>query len=455
MDKDIGLVEQEQLSMDEELFEAEVKPSYWVNQSTSLINMAQNLNVTERRIIYTLIALVQPDDKDFKSYLLRIKDLADLIGYKGKSIYSQVEKAIDGIMNKQIVIYSTDGKQRIVDKIQWVQQATYMQGQGLVKIRLSDALARYLLNLEFYTKYRLINVLKLNSEYSWRIYELLKEYEWKNRPIEQHTKTGIKKWKSYRIMKVSEIRNILGIPDETLKEMSNFKAVVLNKAKKELKEKTDIEFDYETYKKNGRNIDQFIFYINRNNQHNERLEIESIKQDMQSILFLLIRHGVRRDYAVALAETFTYEYLDANIRYALQQNLYNVKNTAGYLVKAIEENYANYEGLKEKSDEVRPLFNVIITQVDHRLSELTNNNNQELIHTLKRFENFLLQNPDQTDLKELVEERKQAIIQHITDIQNARKSSKYPPLLLEDITHPTIHEIFKEWKTEEYEQLPY
>src|SRR4051812_41662999 len=100
-----AMVSQKQLSM-EELFEADIKPTHWVNQSNSLINMAQDLNVTERRIIYTIIALVQPDDKDFKTYAIRIKDIADLIGYKGNSIYEQVEKAIDGIMKKQITIFS-------------------------------------------------------------------------------------------------------------------------------------------------------------------------------------------------------------------------------------------------------------------------------------------------------------------------------------------------------------
>ncbi|NRD81070.1 replication initiation protein [Bacillus sp. BRMEA1] len=316
MVNDVAVAEK-QLSWEEQLFEAAPKGHYYVNQAPSLINMAQNLSLIERRVIYPVIALVQPDDTDFKTYVLRIKDLADLIGYKGKNIYQQVEKAIDGIMKKQIVIYSTDGKQKIVDKIQWVERARYMHGEGVVHIQLSRTLSRYLLNLEHYVKYQLMHVLKLGSEYSWRIYELLKEYEWRDLPIEQTTKTDKKKWKSYRIIKVSELRRILEIDDDKYTEMSNFKAVVLNKAKKELKEKTDIVFDFDTHKKKGRNIDSFIFYINKNDKKSEELNIDSARHDVQSFIHLLIRHEIRRDKAIQLVEKYNFDYLDANIRNAL------------------------------------------------------------------------------------------------------------------------------------------
>ena len=126
------------------LFEADIKPSYWVNQSTTLINAIQDLTITERRIIYTLIALVQPDDKDFKKYVIGVKELAQLLEYKGNAIYAQVQKAIDGLMGKQLVIYSNDGKQDIIDRIQWVQHARYELGTGRITLQLSEGLARYL-----------------------------------------------------------------------------------------------------------------------------------------------------------------------------------------------------------------------------------------------------------------------------------------------------------------------
>ncbi|KMY49775.1 hypothetical protein AC625_09680 [Peribacillus loiseleuriae] len=120
----------EQLTLDEELFQADIKPYYWVNQSNNLINLTQDLTLTERRLVYSLIALVQPDDHDFKTYIISIKDLADLIGLKGNSFHERVESAIDGLMKKQIILQTGEGKHSIVDKIQWVQRATYINGSG-------------------------------------------------------------------------------------------------------------------------------------------------------------------------------------------------------------------------------------------------------------------------------------------------------------------------------------
>ncbi|PLR75774.1 hypothetical protein CU633_19245 [Bacillus sp. V3-13] len=140
------------------------------------------------------------------------------------------------------MIESGTGNNKIIDKITWVQRATYIRGEGQIRIKLSDDLAQYLLSLKSYTKYRLMNVLKLKSEYSWRIYELLKEYEWRLQPVI----VGERRWKTSRIFKVDEIRRLLNIPDDKYKLMKHFRESVLDKAKKELEEKTDIIFDYES-----------------------------------------------------------------------------------------------------------------------------------------------------------------------------------------------------------------
>jgi plasmid replication initiation protein len=439
-----SVMKNRQLSLDDEMFHANIKPEYWVNQSTSLINMAQNLTVTERRIIYSLIALIQPDDGDFKTYVLSVKDLAQLIGYKGKSFYNQVEKAIDGIMKKQITIYSTDGKQRVVDKIQWVQQATYFHGNGQVKIKLSDALAEYLLNLEKFTKYRLINVLRLNSEYSWRIYEFLKEDEWKSRSIIQN-KTN-KTWKSHRIMYVEELRQLLDIPDDTLKLMKHFRATVLEKAKKELNEKTDIEFDYEVHSKKGRRIESFIFYINPSQQFQDlQTGVDSTMEQVQSLVNVLIKNGVRGDAAIKLASKYHYDYLRANIRYVMTSTSAK-RNHAGYIISAIEENYAGYEGPVEKTEK-DPFYNLILGQVEQRLRQTNERDNQSLERIVKAHERMLMENPD-ADIKYIVENRKSSVMSELDKIESVRNQQNHPSLSADDISNQTIKDIFNEWQAQ-------
>ncbi|MGE8081368.1 replication initiation protein [Peribacillus loiseleuriae] len=429
----------EQLNFEEELFQADIKPYYWVNQSNSLINVTQDLTLTERRLVYSLIALVQPDDHDFKTYIISIKDLADLIGLKGNSFNERVESAIDGLMKKQIVLQTGEGKQSIVDKIQWVQRATYINGSGQVRIKLSDDLAAYLLKLNSYTKYRLMNVLRLTSDYSWRIYELLKEDEWKSRKITfENTQ-----WKSYRILKVEELRRILNIPENKLTSMSNFRARVMDRAKQELNEKTDIYIDYDVHKKAGRRIDSFIIYINENDK-NKNYNIDTVANDIQSIFYQLIRNGIRREKAVSIINEYHIEYLEANLLYVL--NLGTVDNMAGYLVKAISEGFADYNGPIRK-EESEPLHDMFLKKVDHRLKEVTDTDNQYLNDTLNQFTQMLQFNPEY-DIKKLKSEREQAIYTVFEIIDSERRKKGHPPLLEDDITHPTVKELFISWQAD-------
>ncbi|PLR75773.1 hypothetical protein CU633_19240 [Bacillus sp. V3-13] len=99
------------------------------------------------------------------------------------------------------------------------------------------------------------------------------------------------------------------------------------------------------HKKSGRRIDSFIFYINENEKNKkEQLDIDSTTTDLQDILHKLVRYGVKRKKAVELIERFDPNYLEANLYYVMSEiNLLQANNPAGYIIKAIEENYASYE----------------------------------------------------------------------------------------------------------------
>jgi plasmid replication initiation protein len=68
------------------------------------INSRQDLTLTEKRIIFSLISLIQPEDKEPKTYTFSIKELADLIGVTEKSFYDRVEKTLDSLRSKVLVL---------------------------------------------------------------------------------------------------------------------------------------------------------------------------------------------------------------------------------------------------------------------------------------------------------------------------------------------------------------
>lgn len=434
----------QQLTLDDVLY-PEIKKSFQINQSPVLINMRQNLNITERRIIYSLMALVQPGDQDFKSYVIRAKDLADLIGISEKSFYERLEHAINSLMTKQLVLEDESG--RYQDRIQWVQRATYIRGKGLIRIKLSDDLKEFLLTYGSYTKYRLLYVLPLRSEYSWRIYEFLKEEIWKTKePIEYKKKQYTK----YRVMKVSELRKLLDIPDDQMTLMKNFRAYVLNVAKKELAEKTDIKFEYDVYKKIGRNIDSFIFYIEPNKKNmTKQLDIDTQTHDIQSILHRLINFRIRREKAVKIIETYTLDYIDFTIRYAYNTEREKI-NFAGYLIAALENNYGDYPYETHKGDDGTQAFNnMILTTLNEKLSIQTQKDVSRLSIAIKKFNNLLSNCKNEEELFATAEKRKTSVFHLLDEITLERKQKDLPNLTLADIPDkdPNLKTLFSEWES--------
>ncbi|MDX8367208.1 replication initiation protein [Cytobacillus sp. IB215665] len=435
---DAEAIQEEQLTFDADLVEADIKPYYWVNQSNALINMRQNLSINERRLLYALVSLVQPEHKDFKTYTLQTKELAHLFGISETGFYERIREVVQGLNNKPLSIQRTENNKLVIDDIYWVQRASYKEGQ--IKIKLSEDLAQFLLNLKSYTKYQLYNVLQLRSEYSWRIYELLKERE----PWHQ------------RIIKVKELRNLLGIPDDKLKLMKNFRSVVLEKAKKEISEKTDIRFEYEVHKKIGRTIDSFIFYIYKNTNNIEtNLSEEAIDYDIQLMLSRLVSNGVRREKAVEIIKKYHPKYIEDNLRYVMRMDNKALGNVAGYIVKAIENNYADVSYEVESND--NPLYKLAIGNVASRIKELTSKDIKELEELYDHFIMMIQKvNPEtKADIDELVRERERVLFNKFDSINQYRIDNRLPPISESDLEKTKVIQLYKKWYENHIDEMPF
>lgn len=63
LEDSLEMEENGQLSLKVSEVPATFKDYYWINQSKSLINARQDLSLLERRLIFSLVSLVQPDDE--------------------------------------------------------------------------------------------------------------------------------------------------------------------------------------------------------------------------------------------------------------------------------------------------------------------------------------------------------------------------------------------------------
>jgi plasmid replication initiation protein len=202
------------------------------------------MSVQEAKLIRIAITQVVKQDTEFKTYTVRVSELANFLEISGSNLYRDIKGICESLMKRLLYIGTGDPKHPW-KMAHWVSSAEY-DGQGNITLRLSDELKPYILALEEYNKYKLENVLKMRSFYAIRIYELLKVDEYKGN--------------EYMEFSIFELRKILEC-EETLTRISDFKSKVIDRSVAEINQKTDMQITSVQYIKNGRSIDRVRFYI--------------------------------------------------------------------------------------------------------------------------------------------------------------------------------------------------
>jgi plasmid replication initiation protein len=99
-----------------------------------------------------------------------------------------------------------------------------------------------------YTKYYLENILTLNSAHAIRLYQLLVLIK------NKHSSNG-------KEMTIDELRLMFGVSEtKSYSEYKHFKQRILDVSKREINEKTDMNFSYSEIKK-GRKVESIKFKI--------------------------------------------------------------------------------------------------------------------------------------------------------------------------------------------------
>jgi plasmid replication initiation protein len=300
--------------------------NYIVTKSNDLINAKYTLSVEEQRIILVLASMVQPDDIEFKLYRFKIKDFLNLINVKDKKKYSEIPKITRKLVDKSLEIKYGNK----ILQTSWLSSVEYETGLGYVELEFSPKLKPFLLGLkEFYTTYKLDNVLDLKSKYSIRMYEILKSCQFKKAIS----------------LAVPELKTLLGI-DKKYSRFYDIKTKIIDRVKKELYQKTDIFFEYDEIKESRITV-KINFYIYSNNktkESNNLLEKDNgdyseedicdIKEKIESLTKSKITYKAVYSLLDAKGKEKTLYYLNNYKKFKV-----NKHNPVGFLIKAITEEY--------------------------------------------------------------------------------------------------------------------
>lgn len=225
-----------------------------VVQSNQFLNFRHTLGLAEARVFLSMVAQIEKDDEDFKTYRIEVKKFMDLVGLKGHGNHGLLRQVAEGLAKKQFKQVQPDGSFLVIG---YISSAEYVAGRSYVELSFDPKLKPFLLNLkEAFTQYDIRHIISLRSYNTVRLYELLKQYE------------KIK----YREFTVQGLKDILNLEGKYAR-YADFKSAVLEVAKRELAKTTDISFDYEEIRE-GKSVVRLRFLIHSNN-NDQGVEITS------------------------------------------------------------------------------------------------------------------------------------------------------------------------------------
>lgn len=311
-----------------------VKNNKLIVKSNYIVEASYKLSVGEQRVIYILTSMINKDDADFKLYKFTAKQFADIIGTKSKNIYNQVSQYVEALRDRDLTII----KEKSILKTKWLSSAEYFVDEGYVELEFSPKLKPYLLMLkERFTKLSVEQMVSFTSQYSGRIYELIKQYE----------KIG------ERTFKVEDLRSLLGIGFDEYKQYGLLKQRILNKAKKEINSDSDLLIDFDEIKK-GRKVESIRFIIKSNikiinevcatKEDECTIEEEKISTNLINDIKSIFKEDIE---GLEAQKILTAAKGDLNIikkKYALSQNVSKIDNIVGWIIKAIKEDYTTQNG---------------------------------------------------------------------------------------------------------------
>ena len=294
-----------------------------VIKANDLINAKYALTMTELKLVLCAIAQIHPDDEDFKTYEIDTREYTDLTGSQNKGESTRLRAITLELMSKPIELPTEDGH----EQMNFISYAKYKFNQSKVEIRFDPAMKPYLLKLKSrFTKYKLHYVMQMNSYYSIRLYEMLKQYAFIGR----------------RVIALDMLHAVLQTP-QSYQRFGNFRQRVLDVAQEEINEKSDITFLYDTIK-SGRSVSDVVFTIAAKKGAHAALSGEEplpAVPDTQLLKQQLVRDfnltSGQADVVISrYAPTYVADVLKLVER---EQKRGKVRNLAAYTWKAITEDY--------------------------------------------------------------------------------------------------------------------
>jgi len=356
-------------------------------KSNDLINAKGRSTLLIQKLFAVSIQQAEMDEKGMLNASIYGSDLKRVFGVTSNNFYKTIKEAIQpskkskpSILDYRIVI--SNDEQKSIEAINVITDCKFEN--GIFNIRFNDKVTKELWELKAnYTTFALEETLALKSIYSFRIYELLKsEYDKQDYILK---KQGLPSREPYIVvMHLTDLKLKLGIIDaqssndiitalkkdstnydkiealtdndeeaKKFKEYGDLRKNALEKAKKELKEKTDIYFDYEPIRsgRGGKTKSIRFFIFNKNARKGTAIKEKNLTQEEKDNIIDEVSEIINeklkvRDYK-KIAEAADYNIEKVKKAYEIAVGSKKIDNLVGFLIAAIKDEYD--EPVKKKT----------------------------------------------------------------------------------------------------------
>lgn len=205
-----------------------------VRKSNTAVQKARySLTLRQQKLLCLLISQIREDTTAATYTQFNLREVYDILGDTTQNYYKAKQELKD-LADKSWWIVSDKNKDEEV-LVRFLSKVITNKNTQTVKILWDIDMLPHLQNLRReYTQYKLFYILTMKSEYTVRIYELLKSV------------AGKTNWN----FKIEQLKKLL-MCDSKYKQFGHFKARVIDTAVNEINEKTDINVSYELFRYGG------------------------------------------------------------------------------------------------------------------------------------------------------------------------------------------------------------
>lgn len=296
-----------------------------IKQHNAITSGRYDFSACQLDILFMLLANINDSDQDLKRYNIRVKDI-ELITGRGWN-YQQVFDSNEDMLSRVFHINEPDGMRQIV----LFSEVKYLKGTGSFDMVINPSARNYFFELKNnFTLLELKSVLGCTSKHAKRLYSLACQW----RGTGGHT------------YEIREFKELLGLKDPKGKEVEQYERVndlkkyVLDVAKKQINENTDIVFDYELLKIRGRSYDTIKLFcgfskpkLQMEIDFNQDIEKQKKNAELIRKIEAIKLFGIRDDLAELLSVKYWKQFVDEKNKLLEQMEKGKiVEDKAAYLV---------------------------------------------------------------------------------------------------------------------------